>query len=164
MKLLFKQTLLSAACFSLIIFGACKSKPKDADIKTAIETALKADPSAAGTMVTVEKGVATITGVCADEMCKTKCAEIVKGIKGVKEVVNNCTIAPAPEPVVIADDSALSQGLMDALKDVAGVKGQVTDGKIVLKGEIAKAKWAALKQLLDKLKPKGYDLTALIIK
>ena len=37
-------------------------------------------------------------------------------------------------------------------------------GKIVLKGEIAKAKWAALKQMLDKLTPKGYNLDGLTIK
>ncbi len=151
--------------FALAIsFNACKKKVKDADIKAAIETALKADPMSANTMVSVDKGVATITGECKDELCKTHCAEMVKGIKGVKQVVNNCTVAPKMDVVVNADAETLTKGLMDALKDHAGVKSSVVDGKIVLTGEIAKAKWAALKQMLDKLMSKGYDLTGLTIK
>jgi hyperosmotically inducible periplasmic protein len=143
-------------------FTSCKKKAKDADIKAAIETALKADPLAANTMVSVEKGVATISGECKDDACKTHCAELVKGIKGVKEVVNNCSVAPPPV-VVNADDTALTQGLTDALKDHPGVKFSINEGKVVLTGEIAKAKWVAVKQMLDKLKPKGYDLAGLKI-
>lgn len=160
--------VMLAASFGVITsFSSCKGKPKDADIKAAIETALKADPMAAGTMVSVEKGVATLTGECKDEMCRNHCADLVKGIKGVKEVVNNCSVAPVtvPEPAVInPEDEVLAKSLADAMKDAQGVTGSVKDGKIVLSGEIAKAKWTALKQLLDKLKSKGYDLTGLTIK
>jgi osmotically-inducible protein OsmY len=160
MKKINASLLLIAVSFLAIGFVSCKSKPKDADIKAAIETALKADPMAAGTSVSVEKGVATITGECKDDACKTHCAELVKGIKGVKEVVNNCTVAPA---VVNATDDVLTKGLADALKDFPSVKSSVVDGKIVLTGEIAKAKWAMLKQMLDKLMSKGYDLAGLKI-
>ena len=139
MKKITTSILLMAAFALAISFNACKKKPKDADIKASIENALKADPMSAGTMVSVDKGVATITGECKDDACKMHCAEIVKGIKGVKEVVNNCTVAAAPPPVVNADDEALTKGLADALKDHPGVKSSVSDGKIVLTGEIAKA-------------------------
>lgn len=164
MKKITTSILLMGVFTLAISFSSCKKKMKDADIKAAIETALKADPMSAGTMVSVEKGVATITGECKDDMCKSHCAEMVKGIKGVTEVVNNCTVAPAPMPVVNADDEALNKGLTDALKDQPGVKFSVSQGKIVLTGEIAKAKWVAVKQMLDKLKSKGYDLTGLTIK
>lgn len=144
-----------------ISITSCKSKPKDADIKTAIETALKADPMAANTIVSVDKGVATITGECMDDACKTHCGELVKGIKGVKEVINNCSVKPA---IVNSSDEVLSQGLMDALKDNPGVTGTVEMGKIVLTGSIAKDKWMELKSVLDKLTPKGYQLDGLTIK
>ncbi|MEO7984375.1 MAG: BON domain-containing protein, partial [Bacteroidota bacterium] len=76
-----------------------------------------------------------------------------------------CTVAPAPPPPIVnASDENLTNGLADALKDHPGVKSSVIDGKIVLTGEIAKAKWVAVKQMLDKLKPKGYDLSGLTIK
>lgn len=164
MKKLTIPVLLMGIFALAISFTSCKKKMKDADIKAAIETALKADPMAANTVVSVDKGVATISGECKDEMCKTHCADLVKGIKGVKEVVNNCTIAPPPAPVVNAEDEALARGLADALKDQPGLSFSINEGKIVLTGEIAKAKWLALKQTLDKLKSKGYDLAGLTIK
>lgn len=164
MKKLVTSVSLIAFLSMAIGFTACKSKPKDADIQASIETALKADPMAANTTVSVANGIATISGECKDDMCRAHCADLVKGIKGVKDVVNNCTIAPPPPPVMNADDAALSSGLADALKDMPGVQGSVSDGKIVLTGEIAKAKWTMLKQTLDKLTPKGYDLSELKIK
>ncbi len=164
MKKLSTSILLMGVLALTISFTACKKKAKDADIKAAIETALKADPMSANTMVSVDKGVATISGECKDEACKTHCAEMVKGIKGVKEVVNNCIVAAAPMPVINAADEALTKGLTDALKDHPGVSFSINEGKIVLTGEIAKAKWVAVKQMLDKLMSKGYDLKGLTIK
>ena len=115
MKKLSTSLIMMAAFATLISFNACKKKPKDADIKAAIETALKADPAASTASVSVEKGVATISGDFTDQATKDKLTSLVKG-------------------------------------------------KVVLTGTIAKAKWAALKQTLDKLKSKGYDLTGLTIK
>ncbi len=166
MKRQFTPMLLVAITALAISFTACKSKPKDADIKVAVETALAADPMAAGMTVSVEKGVATLSGECKDELCKASCEKIAKGVKGVESIINNCTIAapPPPPPVATTDATVLEQGLMDALKDQAGLKGSLVNGKIVLTGEIAKAKWVMVKQMLDKLKSAGYDLTGLKIK
>lgn len=164
MKKFLTPILFVAVAAITLSLTSCKSKPKDVDIKAAIEKALSADPMTVGTAVSVEKGVATISGVCKDEMCKTSCEKIVSGIKGVKSVVNNCTIVPAVDAVVNATDEILTKGLADALKDNPTVKSAIADGKIVLTGEIAKAKWMVLKPILDNLKSKGYDLTGLKIK
>lgn len=67
-------------------------------------------------------------------------------------------------PVTTATDDALTMGLRDALKDHPTVNYSINDGKIVLTGEIAKDKWLQVKQTLDKLTSKGYDLTGLTIK
>jgi hypothetical protein len=153
-----------------ISFNSCKGKskePSDADIKAAIETQLKADPMAATTMVSFEKGVATITGECKDDSCKAHCAEIVKGVKGVKEVVNNCTFAEIRDPTedLNPDDAYLFRHLAMATMDFPDLKWDINnDGKIVLTGKITKAKWVILKQTLDELKSNGYDLTGLTIK
>lgn len=158
--------LLTGSIVFAMGLSSCKSKTSDTSIKTSVETAFRADPVAAGAVATVDKGVVTINGVCNDEAAKAKAGEIAKGIKGVKEVINNCTVPPpAPVEVVVnADDAALNAGLTDALKDNPTVHYTLNDGKIVLTGEIAKAKWMSLKQTLDKLKSKGYDLTGLTIK
>jgi hypothetical protein len=158
--------LLAGSIVVTMSLASCKSKTSDTTIKTSVETAFKADPVSAGAVATVDKGVVTINGVCNDEAAKARAGEIAKGVKGVKEVINNCTVPPpAPVDVVVnADDAALNAGLTDALKDNPTVHYTLSDGKIVLTGEIAKSKWMKLKQTLDKLKSKGYDLTGLTIK
>lgn len=165
MKKISRLFLPTALLLVGLYVSSCKSKPKDADIKAAIETALRADPMSAGTSVSVENGVATISGECKDEACKTHCSELVKGIKGVKSVVNNCTIAPPPPPpVIITPDDPLIQSVTDALKDFPSVKASVTDGVVTLTGEIAKADLKKVMMALSSLKPKKVDASALIKK
>jgi osmotically-inducible protein OsmY len=161
MKKLSSSILLLGVFALAISFNACKKKVKDADIKAAIETALKADPMAANTIVSVEKGVATISGECKDDMCKAHCAELVTKIKGVKSVVNNCTVAPAFVPPVIAADDPLTTAVNDALTAFPGVSATVKDGIITLTGQIAKADRQKLMMVLQALKPKKVDPSAL---
>lgn len=142
---------------SLLVLGttSCKKKLKDADIQTAIETVLKADADMSGTMVTVKDGVATLSGVCKDETCKSKCEEAVKKIEGVKSIVNNCTVAPPPEAIVPPVADALSQAIADAVKDFPGVKTELKDGVLTLTGEIQKASLQKLMMGLNALKTMG---------
>jgi hypothetical protein len=154
------STSLFAVAFAAmaISFTSCKSAPKDADIKAAVETALKADPMAAGLMVDVKDGVATLSGQCMDEACKTHCADLVKGIKGVKSVVDNCTIAPPPPVVPVVTDAAadaLTKAVTDALKDFPTVIGTVKDQVLTLTGEISKDKVQKLMMGLNALKSMG---------
>jgi hyperosmotically inducible periplasmic protein len=150
--------LMMAVAALTLSFTACKSKPKDADIKTAIEKVLAADPMAAGTTVTVEKGVATISGECKDDMCKAACEKAVAAVKGVKSVVNNCTVAPKVE--VTADDP-LTTAVNDAIKSFSGVTASVKDGIVTLGGAIAKADLQKLMMALNALKPKKIDAAGL---
>lgn len=161
MKKVTNSFLLMGVFVLAISFNACKKKVKDADIKAAIETALKADPMSAGTMVSVDNGVATITGECKDDMCKKKCAEMAAKIKGVKSVVNNCTVAAAFIPPVIVADDPLTIAVKDALTAFPGVSATVKDGIISLTGQIAKADRQKLMMVLQALKPKKVDPSAL---
>jgi osmotically-inducible protein OsmY len=151
------QFMLVAIAVLAISFTSCKSKPKDADIKAAVEKILAADPMMAGTSVSVEKGVATISGVCKDDACKAACEKAVAAVKGVKSVVNNCEVAPPPPPVEIVADDPLTQAVTDALKAFPGVSATVKDGIISLTGSIAKADRQKLMMVLQALKPKKVD-------
>ena len=144
----------------------CKSKPKDADLKAAIETALLANPSTSGAMVTVDKGVATLNGQVADEAGKQAADRAAATIPGVTSVVNNLTIAPAPvtAPVVVAPDEALTAAVKDATKDFPTVTATVSNGVVTLKGEIEKANLQKLMMVLQALKPKKVDNSQLVIK
>jgi osmotically-inducible protein OsmY len=166
MKKLTTAFLLMGVLAMTISVSSCKKKMKDADIKAAIETALKADPMAATTMVSVDKGVATISGECKDDMCKAHCAELVKGIKGVKEVVNNCTVAPPPPaPVSLTTelDAATQQKVKDGLKDISGVTVEFSGDKAILSGEVTKANRMKIMQMLASAKVKS-DVSKLMDK
>ncbi|MEO6550794.1 MAG: hypothetical protein ABIN94_22515 [Ferruginibacter sp.] len=69
-----------------------------------------------------------------------------------------------PAPVVIANDEALTKGVMDATKDYPKVKAMVADSIISLSGEIKRSDWQKLNPTLNSLHPKRVNSTNLIIK
>jgi len=104
------------------------------------------------TTVSVEKGVATLTGECKDDACKAKCEEIAKSVKGVQSVINTCNITPAPAPQQIVEIPAVSEvdtKVKDALKDFPTVTYTLSDGSITLSGEVSKTKLKTLMQSLQ---------------
>lgn len=140
----------------------CKSKVNDADVKTAVETALQANPETAGLMVDVKDGVATVSGEAKDEAAKTKATELATAVKGVKSVENNVSIAaPPPPPVEITADDPLTSAVKDATKDYPTVTATVKDGVISVSGELKSDSWKKLKMTLDGLKPKKVDASGL---
>ena len=156
MKKVLASVSLIAFLTMAIGFTSCKSKPKDADIQTAVETAMKADPMAANTTVSVTDGVVTIAGECKDDMCKAHCGDLAKGITGVKNVVNNCTVAPPPPPpasLTTTLDDATMQKVKDGLKDIKGITSlNFSDKGAVIVGEISSADNMKIKQMLASAK------------
>ncbi|MFZ4058294.1 MAG: BON domain-containing protein [Ferruginibacter sp.] len=159
-------TLIVVLFATMVSFNSCK--PKDADIKSAIETQLKTNPATQNTIVEVKDGIATISGECKDEACAAECLKITKAVKGVKDVVNNCKVAPTPivpaETVVINSDDALTKLVTDAVKDFPSIKSTVKDGVVSVTGELTAERWKKLKMILDGLNPKKVDASALKIK
>jgi len=148
MKLKMMMILLSLG----VVFTSCK--PKDADIQKAITEKIAASPEMAGLTVSVTEGVATITGECKDDACKVNCESLVKGMKGVKSVVNNTTV---PAPVVINNDDALITDMLNVTAAFEGVESNVSNGVVTLTGEIAKDKLAELMQAVMAVKPKSVE-------
>lgn len=141
--------------FAGLTFTSCK--PKDGDIKTSVETALKANPDFAAASVAVADGVATLTGEVKDEATKTAIETAAKAAKGVKSVVNNLTVAPAAQftpPVIVADNDVLAKGIADATKDFPTVKAAVDNGVVTLTGKLDAAKLPMLMKAISALKPK----------
>jgi hyperosmotically inducible protein len=154
-----KVTKGLAVIMIALAVGFVSCKPKDADIKTAIEQAISAIPDAAGATIEVKDGIATITGEFKDETARIAAETAAKAVKGVKSVVNNGTVA-APvvvAPVEISADAALISAVADAVKDFSTVKADVKDGIITLSGEIQKTNLPKLMMSLNALKPKKVD-------
>ncbi len=154
MKKMLKLGFAAVALLLMLGTTSCKKKLKDADIQAAIETVFKADADMSNSMVSVKDGVATITGECKDEACKTKCEDAVKKIEGVKSVVNNCTVAPVVAIVPPVTDQ-LQQAIADALKDFPTVKSELKDGVLTLTGEVAKTSLQKMMMGLNTLKAMG---------
>lgn len=156
-----KHFSLVVIAFSFIIPGILVSscKPRDSKIQAAVEESLK-NSGMPEISASVKGGVATLTGECNSEAEKAAVETMVAKVKGVKQVVNNCTVAAAaaaPAPVEIAADDALSRGVTDAVKDYSGVKAEVKDGVVTLTGDIKRADLQKLMVTLNSLKPKKIE-------
>lgn len=155
-----------AAIMLSATLAAVSCKPKDADVKAAVEKSMSTNVALAGVVVDVKDGVATLSGQIKDEADRAAAEALVKGIKGVKSVTDNITVAPVVTniPVVSATDAAISAGLRDLTKDLSTVKYAVKDGVLTLTGEISKLKNVAFTQAYMALKPAKVERTGLIVK
>ena len=148
------KLLMVVAVSATMLFVSCK--PKDADIKANVEKALQADPMMTSTMVDVKDGIVTMNGQCKDDACKAMCEKTVMAVKGVKSVVNNCTVAPPqlPPPASLTTmlDAATQQKVKDGLKDIKGVTVEFVGDKAVLSGEVSKADRMKIMQILASAK------------
>lgn len=157
------KVMLGLILAATVSFVSCK--PKDSDIKAAVDKVLTANPDFAKATVDVVDGVATISGEVKDDATKTAIEAAVKAVKGVKSFVNNTTLPPPPPaPVVITQDDPLTQGVKDAIKDIPGITATVDSGVVKVAGTISKDKWTMLRKALDALNPKKVDGTGLTIK
>lgn len=146
------KILIAVLLSAPVLFFSCK--PKDADIQAKINEKFFATPDLAGANATVSDGVATLTGEVKDDAAKGQAEATAKEVKGVKSVVNNLTITPAavPPPNIIPD-SALSQGVIDAVKDFPTVSATVNNGEVTLTGSIQRSDLTKLMQSLNSLHP-----------
>jgi len=153
-------TFIAVISLSVLLFSC---GPKDADVQSAVETSLKANNELSGLTASVKDGVVTLTGETKSEAAKAQAEEITRSVKGVKNVINNSTVAApppppvAPAPVEIAVDEALTKAVSDIIKDFPGVKAEVKEGVITLTGEIKRASLQKLMPMLHSLKPKNID-------
>ncbi|MDO5523305.1 MAG: BON domain-containing protein [Bacteroidia bacterium] len=131
---------------------SCK-QVKDADVQSAAQTALAANPDLAGVSVAVQQQVATLTGTVEDDAAKAYAESTVMGVQHVKSVVNNIQVVP-PAPDYSALDATLNTGLADALKDHQTVNAEVKDGVVTLTGEIRKRDLQTLMQKVNALNPR----------
>ncbi len=146
------KVLMAVVISATLAFVSCK--PKDADIKAKIEEAIKADPMMTGAVVDVKDGVATISGEVKDEACKALCEKTIGAVKGVKSVVNSCTVTPPPPPApasttTTVTDPKLQDAVKAIIKDIPGISiSGFSDKGVILAGEISKANNLKLKQAL----------------
>lgn len=153
------RALASAIALSLVCV-ACG--PKDADINASVNTAIA---GVNGVTVNVVDGVATISGAFVNDSAKASTETVVKGVNGVKSVVDNATVTPPPPPpVVISPDEMLKNSVTAAIKDYSTLTADVNDGVVTLTGEVKKSDLPKVMQALSALKPKKIENKATVKK
>lgn len=138
-------TVLSLA--AVLFLGACGKS--DADLQTAASAAVKtAAPTAT---VAVKDGVATLTGVVENDAAKAA-AETAAKVDGVKSVVNNLTVKPAPPPAPVAD-AATKTAVEEALKkkNLTEVTVEATTTEVTIRGTVPKGKMAETMQTVTEV-------------
>lgn len=130
-----------------LFMSACGKS--DADLTKAATDKLAAD-KVVGVTVAVNSGVATLTGEVADQAVKAKAEATVKGVEGIKSVVNSCTLKPIPVATPSAPDPALTGKITEDLKKAGctGASVAVKDGKVTVTGEVPSAKYATCVQVV----------------
>ncbi|MEO8174896.1 MAG: BON domain-containing protein [Sediminibacterium sp.] len=158
-----KKIISSVLLVSALFFASCAQK--DEDINKNVTTDVQAVTP--GVSTDVKEGVVTLSGQVKDETERAAAEDAAKKVSGVKTVVNNIivTLPSPPEPVVnLSGDDVLQNAVNDLIKEYSDVTGKVTDGEIVINGEITKAGWAKLKPALEALKPRRLNSEILHIK
>lgn len=127
-----------------IAFVMVSCSPSDEQVTESVQQALSANTSLSPVSASVEKGVVTLTGEVENEDLKQQAESSVKGIKGVKSVVNSLTVkpkGPSPEELRRNADTALLTKVNENLSTykVQGVTASVTDSIVTLTGSIKRA-------------------------
>ena len=144
-----------------VVVAASACAPKDADIKASVDRTIA---GVSGVTVDVVDGVATISGQFADSAARATTEAAVKGVKGVKSVVDNATVTPPPAPVVISADDSLRTNIATALADYKTLQADVKDGVVTLTGEVKRSDLPKVMQALSALNPKKIENKAKVTK
>ena len=144
-----------------LFMSACGKS--DADLTKAATDKLAAD-KVVGVTVAVKDGVATLSGEVADAAVKSKAETSVKAVEGIKSVdVAKLTIKVAPPPPPPSPDKMIEGTVNEAIKKLAltgaNVTVAVTDGEIILSGEVAKADLAKVMQAANEAKGNAKKIT-----
>ena len=98
------RTLAFAGSVLAVTLAGCKAPANDAALTTKVQSTLTADSAVAGQpiQVAVQGGVVTLNGSVANDAQRTLAARDASGVDGIKEVVNNITVGPAPVAPAVA--------------------------------------------------------------
>lgn len=148
-----KVKFLTVFTLAIALFAAACGA-SDADLQKAAADKLAAD-GVSGVTVTVNNGVATLTGEVADITVKNK-AEASAKVEGIKSVTNNLTLKPAPTPAPVAADKMIEGTVNEAIKKlgITGITVAVSNGEVTLTGNVAKDKLADVMAAAQEAKPK----------
>ena len=146
--------VLMAGCALLVTFACAASDP---GITTAVKSKLTTDDTVKAHQIDVDtkEGVVTLSGTVTDPMAKTRAVELARGTDGVRNVVDNISVASQtvadPDDRSMIGDAAITAAVKTKLLADTRVSGlaidvDTKDGVVTLIGTVKTAaqKTAAL--------------------
>ena len=141
-------------CLSVLIISC---GPNDEKLGESVRSGITVlDPNI---QVSVKDKVVTLSGEVTDEATKNSAETSVKGIKGVKSVINNITVKPMEQvapPVAVNADDQIRQSVTSSFssKNIQGVNVSVANGEVTLTGKVKRADLSKVMQAANESKPK----------
>ncbi len=144
-----------------------RSTQEDASLRLDAAAALAADPAThkSSVVVTVQDGVATLTGAVATYGMKVLVENVVSAVHGIMEVQNQITTAPHDQ----LSDEELRQEVTELLQnsvqlDQIQLTTVVTDGRVVLNGTVTSSfQRSCAEQLAWRAGAKDVDVRGVVI-
>lgn len=135
------------------------------DAQIAADLQSKVAAAAPGASAAIKDGVVTLSGQVESEAVKSLAEQTAREVKGVKNVVNNLTVKPAPvaaapekaaPPLFEADDAKLKDAVTKNLAkyNVSGIDVAVQNGEVKLTGDIKRDKLQDAMKAASEAKPK----------
>jgi hyperosmotically inducible periplasmic protein len=139
-----RQTMWAVLCLAILSLGGCKSKPKDSDLTTNVQSKVGTiDP---GISVDTKEGVVTLSGMVSSQEAISEAEQAAQGVEGVKSVQNNLTVKPAAPEETTASTANADASLKSSVESnltkygVTGVTVAVNNGEVTLTGDIKRNK------------------------
>lgn len=155
-----KVKVLTVFTLAIALFISACGK-SDADLTKAATDKLAAE-KITGITVTVKDGVASLAGEIGDITIKTKAETALKSVDGIKSVDSaKVTVKTAATPPPPSPDKMIQGTVEEAVKklNIAGITVTVTDGEVVLTGDVAKADLAKVMQAANEAKGNAKKIT-----
>lgn len=147
-------SIFYTVCLSVLLISC---GPNDEKLSESVKSGITALDR--NIQVSVKDKVVTLSGEVTDEATKNSAETSVKGIKGVKSVINNITVKPmeqAAPPVTINADDQIRQSVSSSFtsKNIQGVNISVANGEVTLTGKVKRADLAKVMQAANESNPK----------
>ena len=141
----------------LFFFTACNPLANHEEkIKESIHSILQNNEQYKNVRLEIHEDTVLLNGSVASMEAKTSLDQAVKAIDQIGEVINNIEITGGFAP--------LTQSIFDITKNYPTIEAQVTgDSILILRGEIKKQNWEALRKSLSAIPLKKMDTTRLIL-
>lgn len=150
-----KKIVLIITCMLLtgMVFQSCKQN--DQKINSEVEKVLKERYPAITS--STKDGVVTLMGMVDSEQEKVAAGESARSVSHVKDVMNNIQVRePEPAAPVINPDQTIKNDITSKLETggYKDVKVEVTNGEVILSGDLKRSDLKKVMQIANESKPK----------